>query len=165
MKNAHRTLTEEMTVDQDDLPDEMDLASADYNQNLSFRLRGRERHLLNKIEHLRDWKMASTGSVMSVEPGLASDDCALGRSPPSASYAKKSRSIESEPSLSLGLLSTIPLRERRARPLGGVSSVPDFTKSESDRNRRFNESGTRLQSNTTPIHFHLLRPFFHRMRR
>ena len=50
MKNAHRTLTEEMTVDQDDLPDEMDLASADYNQNLSFRLRGRERHLLSKIE-------------------------------------------------------------------------------------------------------------------
>ena len=32
MKNARRTLTEEMTVDQDDLPDEMDLASADYNQ-------------------------------------------------------------------------------------------------------------------------------------
>ena len=50
MKNAQRTLTEEMTVDQDDLPDEMDLASADYNQNLSFRLRGRERHLLSKIE-------------------------------------------------------------------------------------------------------------------
>ena len=50
MKNARRTLTEEMTVDQDDLPDEMDLASADYNQNLSFRLRGRERHLLTKIE-------------------------------------------------------------------------------------------------------------------
>ena len=50
MKNAQRTLTEEMTVDQDDLPDEMDLASADYNQNLSFRLRGRERHLITKIE-------------------------------------------------------------------------------------------------------------------
>ena len=50
MKNARRTLTEEMTVDQDDLPDEMDLASADYNQNLSFRLRGRERHLITKIE-------------------------------------------------------------------------------------------------------------------
>ena len=50
MKNAQRTLTEEMTVDQDDLADEMDLASADYNQNLSFRLRGRERHLLSKIE-------------------------------------------------------------------------------------------------------------------
>ena len=50
LKNAQRTLTEEMTVDQDDLPDEMDLASFDYNQNLSFRLRGRERHLLSKIE-------------------------------------------------------------------------------------------------------------------
>ena len=50
MKNAQRTLTEEMTVDQDDLPDEMDLATADYSQNLSFRLRGRERHLLGKID-------------------------------------------------------------------------------------------------------------------
>lgn len=50
MSNARRTLTEEMTVDQDDLPDEMDLASADYNQSLSFRLRGRESHLLGKIE-------------------------------------------------------------------------------------------------------------------
>ncbi len=54
MKNAQRTLTEEMTVDQDDLPDEMDLASSDYNQNLSFRLRGRERHLINKIEEALD---------------------------------------------------------------------------------------------------------------
>lgn len=50
MKNAQRTLTEEMTVDQDDLSDEMDLATADYSQNLSFRLRGRERHLLGKID-------------------------------------------------------------------------------------------------------------------
>ena len=50
MKNAQRTLTEEMTVDQDDLPDEMDLATADYSQNLSFRLRGHERHLLGKID-------------------------------------------------------------------------------------------------------------------
>ena len=31
MKNAQRTLTKEMTVDQDDLPDEMDLATADYS--------------------------------------------------------------------------------------------------------------------------------------
>ena len=48
--NARRTLTEEMTVDVDDLADEMDLASADSNQTLAFRLRGRERHLLSKIE-------------------------------------------------------------------------------------------------------------------
>ena len=36
LKNAQRTLTEEMTVDQDDLPDEMDLASFDYNQTYPF---------------------------------------------------------------------------------------------------------------------------------
>lgn len=50
MDNARRTLTEEMTTDRDDLPDEMDLASADYNQSLALRLRGRERHLLGKID-------------------------------------------------------------------------------------------------------------------
>lgn len=50
LRNAQRTLTEDMTLDQDDLPDEMDLATADYNQSLAFRLRGRERLLLNKIE-------------------------------------------------------------------------------------------------------------------
>ncbi len=50
LRNAQRTLTEDMTLDQEDLPDEMDLATADYNQSLAFRLRGRERHLLDKIE-------------------------------------------------------------------------------------------------------------------
>ena len=50
LRNAQRTLTEDMTLDQDDLPDEMDLATADYNQSLAFRLRGRERHLIEKIE-------------------------------------------------------------------------------------------------------------------
>ncbi len=49
LRNAQRTLTEDMTLDQDDLPDEMDLATADYNQALAFRLRGRERHLMDKI--------------------------------------------------------------------------------------------------------------------
>lgn len=50
LRNAQRTLTKDMTLDQEDLPDEMDLATADYNQSLAFRLRGRERHLLEKIE-------------------------------------------------------------------------------------------------------------------
>lgn len=50
LRNAQRTLTEDMTLDPDDLPDEMDLATADYNQSLAFRLRGRERHLMEKIE-------------------------------------------------------------------------------------------------------------------
>lgn len=48
--NARRTLTQDMTIDQDDLADEMDHATSDYNQALAFRLRGRERHLMGKIE-------------------------------------------------------------------------------------------------------------------
>ena len=58
MKNAQRTLTEEMTVDQDDLPDEMDLATADYSQNLSFRLRGRA----------PPWARSTALSVSTVRP-------------------------------------------------------------------------------------------------
>jgi DnaK suppressor protein len=45
IRNARRTLKHE-----NDLPDEMDMASSVYEQNLSLRLRGRERGLLNKIE-------------------------------------------------------------------------------------------------------------------
>lgn len=48
--NARRTLTQDMTIDQDDLADEMDHATSDYNQALAFRLRGRERHLMSKID-------------------------------------------------------------------------------------------------------------------
>lgn len=48
--NARRTLTQDMTIDQDDLADEMDHATSDYNQALAFRLRGRERHLMTKID-------------------------------------------------------------------------------------------------------------------
>ncbi|MCA9523879.1 MAG: TraR/DksA family transcriptional regulator [Myxococcales bacterium] len=47
---AMKTRKEEMVLDQDDLPDEMDLASSEYNQAIAFRLRGREKHLLSKIE-------------------------------------------------------------------------------------------------------------------
>ncbi|MCA9539984.1 MAG: TraR/DksA C4-type zinc finger protein [Myxococcales bacterium] len=50
LRAAQRTLTEDMTLDQDDLADEVDLATADYNQALAFRMRGRERHLLDKID-------------------------------------------------------------------------------------------------------------------
>lgn len=50
MGNAKRTLTEDMTIDVDDLADEMDHATADQNQGLAFRLRGRERHLFTKVE-------------------------------------------------------------------------------------------------------------------
>jgi DnaK suppressor protein len=50
LTNAQRTLTQDMTIDTDDLADEMDHATSDYNQALAFRLRGRERLLISKIE-------------------------------------------------------------------------------------------------------------------
>src|SRR3989441_12701751 len=50
LKNAKRTLNEDMTLDQDDLPDEMDLASSEYLQSFEFRLRGREKSLLSKLD-------------------------------------------------------------------------------------------------------------------
>ena len=49
LKNAKRTLAEDMTLDSDDLPDEMDLASSEYLQSFTFRLRGREKTFLKKI--------------------------------------------------------------------------------------------------------------------
>jgi DnaK suppressor protein len=40
-----------MALDSDDLPDEMDLASSEYLQSFTFRLRGREKTFLKKIDH------------------------------------------------------------------------------------------------------------------
>src|SRR5215467_15900847 len=51
LKNAKRTLSEDMAPDSDDLPDEMDLASSEYLQSFTFRLRGREKTFLKKIDH------------------------------------------------------------------------------------------------------------------
>ena len=51
LRNAQRTLSEDMTLDQDDLADEMDLASSEYIQSFTFRLRGREKTFLSKIDH------------------------------------------------------------------------------------------------------------------
>ncbi len=39
-----------LTLDASELPDEMDLASSEYMQSFTFRLRGRERVFLQKIE-------------------------------------------------------------------------------------------------------------------
>ncbi len=51
LRNAQKTLTEDMALDADDLPDEMDLASSEYLQSFTFRLRGREKTFLKKIDH------------------------------------------------------------------------------------------------------------------
>ncbi len=48
--NAIQTLEGDMALDVADLPDEMDLASSEYLQSFQFRLRGRERTFLSKID-------------------------------------------------------------------------------------------------------------------
>ena len=50
VKKAKQTLEEDMALDANDLPDEMDLASSEYLQSFTFRLRGREKSFLDKIE-------------------------------------------------------------------------------------------------------------------
>lgn len=49
-RRAKQTLNEDMTLDTSDLPDEMDQASSEYLQSFQFRLRGREKSFLDKIE-------------------------------------------------------------------------------------------------------------------
>src|SRR4026209_849051 len=49
IKKAKQTLEEDMALDANDLPDEMDLASSEYLQSFTFRLRGREKTFLDKI--------------------------------------------------------------------------------------------------------------------
>ena len=51
LDRARRTLSENMTLDTNDLPDEMDLASSEYIQSFEFRLRGREKSLLTKLDN------------------------------------------------------------------------------------------------------------------
>lgn len=50
VRRAQQTLTEDMALDSNELPDEMDLASTEYLQSFTFRLRGRERSFLSKIQ-------------------------------------------------------------------------------------------------------------------
>jgi DnaK suppressor protein len=50
VKKAKQTLEEDMALDANDLPDEMDLASSEYLQSFTFRLRGREKAFLEKIQ-------------------------------------------------------------------------------------------------------------------
>ena len=50
VKKAKQTLSEDMLLDTADLPDEMDLASSEYLQSVTFRLRGREKSFLDKIQ-------------------------------------------------------------------------------------------------------------------
>jgi len=50
IKNAQESLEQDMMLDTNELPDEVDLASSEYIQSFALRLRGRERHFLDKID-------------------------------------------------------------------------------------------------------------------
>ena len=50
LEQAQETLENEMVLSPDDRFDEVDQASSEYMQSFSFRLRGRERYLMSKIE-------------------------------------------------------------------------------------------------------------------
>ncbi|MBA2662820.1 MAG: TraR/DksA C4-type zinc finger protein [Bradymonadaceae bacterium] len=50
LKKAAHTIKNEIELSKDDMADEADMASALTDQNLSLRLRGRERSLIDKID-------------------------------------------------------------------------------------------------------------------
>jgi DnaK suppressor protein len=50
IKQAQKTLESDMVLSPDDRFDEVDQASSEYMQAFSFRLRGREKFLMDKIE-------------------------------------------------------------------------------------------------------------------
>jgi len=50
LERARQLMSEGMVLDTNDLPDEMDLASSEYIQSMDFRLRGREKSLLSKLD-------------------------------------------------------------------------------------------------------------------
>jgi DnaK suppressor protein len=51
LRAAQNTLDEDMKLEADEFPDEMDLASTEYLHSFTFRLRGREKTFLKKINH------------------------------------------------------------------------------------------------------------------
>lgn len=51
LQSSEKSKEEDLQLSVDDLPDELDHATAEINQSVIFRLRDRERVLLQKIEH------------------------------------------------------------------------------------------------------------------
>ena len=50
LQNALHTADSNVTIDADDVPDIVDLATSDLNLNLNVEIRERERHLMGKID-------------------------------------------------------------------------------------------------------------------
>jgi len=69
---AKRTLDQDMVIEADERMDEVDQASSEYMQAFSFRLRGRERFLMEKIEHeLRKIEEGGYGICEECEEGIS----------------------------------------------------------------------------------------------
>lgn len=60
IRKTQETMKDESEFDKDDLPDDIDHASFEYNQSLTLRLRDREQYLLNKI--IKALKMIDEGT-------------------------------------------------------------------------------------------------------
>jgi DnaK suppressor protein len=72
LTEARRTLDSEMVIEADERMDEVDQASSEYMQAFSFRLRGRERFLMEKIEHaLRKIEEGGYGTCEECEEGIS----------------------------------------------------------------------------------------------
>lgn len=70
--HAEKTLENEMILSPDDRFDEVDQASSEYMQAFSFRLRGRERHLMDKIDvALRKIKEGNFGTCEECEEPIS----------------------------------------------------------------------------------------------
>ncbi|MBI2026240.1 MAG: TraR/DksA C4-type zinc finger protein [Deltaproteobacteria bacterium] len=54
LESVQKTVDQDLTLPAEDLSDEVDLASNEVNQSIAFRLRDRERVLLQKIEDALD---------------------------------------------------------------------------------------------------------------
>ncbi|MBL7714761.1 MAG: TraR/DksA C4-type zinc finger protein [Bdellovibrionales bacterium] len=68
MNTSKQAIQDEIALSRDDLPDETDLAANEINQNLVFKLRDRERHLLVKINQaLHRIEEGSFGHCMECE--------------------------------------------------------------------------------------------------
>ena len=93
VKKAKQTLEEDMALDANDLPDEMDLASSEYLQSFTFRLRGREKAFLDKIEKaLVKIEDGSFGTCEECGEEISVKRLEARRRRRSASSAKKTRS-------------------------------------------------------------------------
>ena len=80
LNSAKKTLSEELVYDTDDLPDEIDQASSEYNQSLAARLRDREKFLLRRSRtRWRGSRPTPTGSARSARRTSQSSGWRRGR--------------------------------------------------------------------------------------